>query len=464
MVDLPVTVRVAGKLRPLPLAASLALLGCGGGVGGGTSGGIGAPDPGPRVVTVGSESGMRTGTTTPLEMADLHSSLLVPGLEDRRFGHETFWGVVEPYLGRTVSTRVAGESAEGRSIRHLTYGSGPVPILLWSQMHGDESTASMALADVIRFFDESPDHPVARTIAQGATVHMIPMLNPDGADRFQRRNAQGIDVNRDARRLQTPEGRLLKEVRDQVEPAFGFNLHDQSASYRVAGTDRGVAIALLAPAFNEARDVDTKRRRAMQVSSLLMDVMEPLVGNHIAKYDDTYNPRAFGDLMGAWGASTILIESGAWTDDPQKQHLRTTNFVGILLALEAIADGSYASYSPEPYERLAFNGRRVTDLLIRGGTVAVPGIPPLEADVLVNYDRPLLGEDGVIVDIGDMGLSDAQDTLDVSGLFLIPTRAALDDDGGLEVGAAARFIVADDAEGRRVRFVFEGRRADVGRR
>ena len=196
----------------------------------------------------------------------------------------------------------------------------------------------------------------------------------------------------------------------------------------------------------------------MQVSTLLIDAMDPLVGDHIAKYDDTFNPRAFGDLMGAWGASTVLIESGAWEDDPQKQHLRKTNFVGILSALDAIATGRYAEYDPDIYESLAYNGRRVTDLLIVGGTIAVPGIPPLEADLLVNYDLPLLKEEAVIVDIGDMGQSDAQDTLRVEGLYLIPTQEALGENGGLDVGAPAHFIVAEDAQGRRVRFIFEGRR------
>ena len=96
----------------------------------------------------------------------------------------------------------------------------------------------MALADVIRFLDEEPRHPLSERIAEGVTVHMIPMLNPDGAERFQRRNAQGIDVNRDARRLQTPEGRLLKAVRDEIEPDFGFNLqaftgHEDNGRLRV---------------------------------------------------------------------------------------------------------------------------------------------------------------------------------------------------------------------------------------
>lgn len=401
--------------------------------------------------------------TSPEELAIVHDDLRVPGLEDRRFNHRTYWASVDPYLGDAVASRVAGESAEGREIRHLTFGNGPTTVLLWSQMHGNESTASMSLADIIRFFHDRRDHPLARRIADGATVHMIPMLNPDGAERFQRRNAQGIDVNRDARRLETPEGQLLKRVRDELEPAFGFNLHDQSAAVRVGQSDRGVAIALLAPAFNAARDVDDKRRRAMQVATLLIEAVEPLVGDHIAKYDDTFNPRAFGDLMGAWGASTILIESGAWDGDPQKQHLRKTNFVGILSALDAIATGRFAQYDPAVYESLEYNGRRVTDLLIAGGTIAVPGLPPLAADLLVNYDMPLLQQEAVIADIGDMGTSEAQDTLDVRGLFLIPTGAALDEHGGLNTGAPAHFIVAEDPDGRRVRFLFEGRMPDARR-
>jgi len=395
--------------------------------------------------------------TSPMEVEALHSSARVSGLDDRRFGHATYWRSIEPYLGGPVSSRVVGESAEGREVRQLIYGSGPTTVLLWSQMHGNESTASMSLADMIRFFHDSPDHPLARRIADGATIHMIPMLNPDGAERFQRRNAQGIDVNRDARRLQTPEGRVLKAVRDEVEPDFGFNLHDQGAAIRVGNSERGVAIALLAPAFNEARDVDDKRRKAMQVASLLIEAMDPMVGDHIAKYDDTFNPRAFGDLMGAWGASTVLIESGAWAGDPQKQHLRKTNFVGILTALDAIATGRYAEYDPAVYEGLEYNGRRVTDLLIQGGTIAIPGIPPLSADLLINYDRPLLQEEAVIVDIGDMGTSTAQDTLDVTGLYLIPTADALDESGGLDIGGPAHFIVAEDPNGRTVRFLFEAK-------
>lgn len=393
---------------------------------------------------------------TTAELRALYADVRVAGLENRRFKPATYWSIVSPYLGGSVSVAVAGHSAEGREIRQLTFGSGPVPVLLWSQMHGDESTASMALADIIRFFHDRPDHPLAREIARGATIHMIPILNPDGAQRFRRRNAQGIDINRDARRLQTPEGQLLKAVDDSTHPAFGFNLHDQNPGTRVGRSDRGVAISLLAPAFNDARDVDAKRRRAMQVASLLVEAMRPLVGDHISKYDDTFNPRAFGDLIGAWGASTVLIESGAWRDDPEKQYLRETNFVGILTALDAIATGRYTRYDPAVYDSLAYNGRRMPDLLITGGTLAVPGLPALQADILVDYEQPLLKRGGTISDIGDLEDVEAQDTLDVSGLYLIPMPETLDGEGGINTGLPAHFIVAEDAAGERVRFRFVG--------
>jgi hypothetical protein len=421
--------------KRLPLSVTLVCAGC---LGGPSYTGPTTPPP-----------------TTPAELVTLHDEMRVAGLEDRRFTYDTYWRAVSPFVGGAVSERVVGASAEGRAIRHLTFGGGPTRVLLWSQMHGNESTASMALADVIRFLHESPDHPLARRVAEGSTVHMIPMLNPDGAERFQRRNAQGVDVNRDARLLQTPEGRVLKVVRDEVEPHFGFNLHDQNAGTRVGQSDRGVAIALLAPAFNEARDVDDKRRRAMQVATLLIEAVDPLVGDHVAKYDDTYNAQAFGDLMGAWGASTVLIESGSWEDDPQKQHLRKVNFVGILTALDAIATGRYAEYDPAVYEALEYNGRSMPDLLILGGSIAVPGLPTLAADILVNYEMPLLKRDGMIADIGDLGGVQAQDTLHVDGLHLVPMPEALED-GALNVGAPAHFLVTEDAQGRRTRFVFEG--------
>jgi hypothetical protein len=391
----------------------------------------------------------------------LYDGARVPGLEDRRFNQDTYWGVVGPVVSRSSAFRVeeVGRSGEGRPLRTVSFGRGPTTVFLWSQMHGDESTASMALADIYNLVATSPDQPLVRTILEGVTVHTLPMLNPDGAQRFQRRNAQGIDINRDARSLSTPEARTLKGVRDRLSPDVGFNLHDQGVGTRVGRTDRGVAIALLSPPFDASREVNDVRHRAMEVMGVMIRAMEPMVGGYIAKYDDTFNPRAFGDLITQWGTSTILIESGGWADDPQKQYLRRVNFVAILAALESVATGSYQGVGRDDYLALPPNGRRIGDLLVTGGTVVIPGLPSYRADFLVSYERPLLKEGGSIAEIGDLGDVEAMDTLSLGGLFIHPGEDALERSGGgvqLAPGAPASFSVSRREDGSEILWTFRG--------
>ncbi|MGW8267450.1 MAG: M14 family zinc carboxypeptidase, partial [Longimicrobiales bacterium] len=401
-----------------------------------------APTPGPAL-------------TPTSAFESLYAGARVPGLEDRRFNQETYWGVVGPVVRSSDLFRVeeVGRSGEGRPLRTVSFGNGPTKVFLWSQMHGDESTASMALADIYNLVAREPNRPLVRTILDGVTVHTLPLLNPDGAQRFQRRNAQGIDINRDARALSTPEARTLKAVRDRLSPDVGFNLHDQGIGTRVGRTDRGVAIALLSPPFDESREVNEVRHRAMEVMGVMIRAMDPMVGGHIAKYDDTFNPRAFGDLITQWGTSTILIESGGWADDPQKQYLRKVNFVAILAALESIATGSYQGVGREDYLALPPNGRRIGDLLVTGGTVVIPGLPAFKADFLVSFAHPLLQEGGTIAEIGDLGDAEAMDTLSLDGLFIHPDEDALDRAGGgvqIAPGAPAFFSVSRREDGSEV--------------
>lgn len=381
------------------------------------------------------------------ELLELQRRHLATTITSRRFTHETFWSTVGPVIDSAagLSREEIGRSAEGRPLYLVRYGHGPTRVLLWSQMHGDESTATMALADLFRFLAEAPEHPLATRLAERLSIQVIPMLNPDGVERFQRRNALGIDINRDARALATPEGRALKAARDRFQPEFGFNLHDQNVRTRVGTSDRLAAIALLAPPFDADRSTNEVRLRAERVAAVIRQAVEPLVEGHIAKYDDTFNPRAFGDLMQQWGTSTVLIEAGGWKDDPEKQYLRAVNFVAILSALDAIATGAYATADPAVYRTLPQNGRPVNDLLIRGGMVALPGLAPYRADLAVDFADPLLRRAGRVVDVGDLADVAARDTLDITGLYLHPATPA---DGGATpiFGAPATFFVRRGAD------------------
>ena len=386
------------------------------------------------------------------EVDALYGQVRAPGLERNDFGPDQWWQVATPLLERKAGFQVEdiGRSAEGRPLRHARWGKGKIRVLLWSQMHGDESTGTMALADLFRFLGEHPRHPLVQRLRANTTLHVLPMLNPDGAMRFQRRNAQGIDINRDARNLATPEGRALKALHDRVRPAFGFNLHDQQPHYRVGDSDRSTAIALLAPAPNAANEVTPQRARAIEVAAVIRIALEPYIGGHIARWDETFNPRAFGDLTAQWGTGTVLIEAGGIDGDPQKQELRKLYFLGLLAALDSIASGSHAGTPHALYRDLPENAEPWPDLRIDGGTLAIPGQPQARTDLLVSLHRPLTGEGATLKDIGDMGGEDARMVIDANGLYIVPGKDATGASCRIATGAPACFHLSRDPEGRDV--------------
>src|SRR5687768_2218269 len=69
----------------------------------------------------------------------------VAAITSRRIPHADYWSVLQPTLvSPRLEVDVIGRSLMGREIRSITFGTGPTKVLLWSQMHGDEATASMA--------------------------------------------------------------------------------------------------------------------------------------------------------------------------------------------------------------------------------------------------------------------------------------------------------------------------------
>ncbi len=389
------------------------------------------------------------GQTAWADRVALAERFRVGAIGQRRFTHDQFWRAVAPSLAadRFVVTEV-GRSMQGRELRTVAFGSGPVKVFLWSQMHGDEATATMALADVLAFLASTESSRLRDRVARELTVTFLPMLNPDGAEVFQRENAAGIDINRDVRRLSSPEARVLKTVRDRIEPDFGFNLHDQNARTRV-GQGQQAAIALLPPPADQARSYGPVRSRARKVAAWLATDFGRALGGRIARYDDTFNPRAFGDLMQAWGTSTVLIESGALAGDPEKQRLRTFYAAAILGVLEAIADRSYERADPAAYESLPFNQGGASDLLVMGGSLVVPGAGALRADVAINFDDSVARVGGRVREIGDLDGTVALDTLDLSGRFLHPMPDAVLQTGGrvwVPIGSPARFVIRESAD------------------
>jgi hypothetical protein len=322
-----------------------------------------------------------------------------------------------------------GESVEGRAINMIEAGTGAFPVLLWSQMHGDEPTATAALFDIFEYLRRHRDTPAVRRILTSLKLSFIPMLNPDGAERFQRRNAQGIDINRDALRLQTPEGRTLKAVRDRLQPRVGFNLHNQSWRTSVGDPPKPASISLLSVAFDKARSGSEGRTLTKKICAVIRDALEPFASGQIGRYDDEFEVRAFGDNLTLWGTPVVLIETGPWPAAEPDPALVRLNFVAILSALDAMATGAVSSARPERYESLPFNGSAELYVLVRNATVINgAGVPPYLADIGIAATRRVRETDGrrdvqimtTIEDMGDLRTLGSLRTIDASGMTAVP--------------------------------------------
>lgn len=334
----------------------------------------------------------------------------------RRIKHHEIQPLIESLKSKKgFEVKVLGKSIQGRSISMISIGTGKTNILLWSQMHGNEPTATMAIFDILNYLKQHKE------LLKDVKLHFIPMLNPDGAEKFTRRNAIGIDINRDAQRLQSPESKILKAARDSLQADFGFNLHDQSKYYNTQRTENPATISFLAPAYNYEKSINTIRGNAMKIIVNMNEVIQQYAKGQVGRYSDDFEPRAFGDNIQKWGTSTILVESGGYKNDTEKQFIRKINYVALLTAFQSIADETFKNINIAKYKEIPKNDRKLFDLKISnvnfsylGNNYRVDlGINTTEKDNKEHTDFYYVGR---IIDIGDLSTYYGYNTIDAKDL------------------------------------------------
>jgi hypothetical protein len=375
-----------------------------------------------------------------MQAADLlkqYSLFLTPELTTRFVRHSTVITLLEQLPTKFRQTKV-GESHQGRSIQLIQWGHGPIDIFLWSQMHGDEATGTMALFDLFNFLQNSEFTAMAQELEQACTLHFLPMVNPDGAEMFTRRNAQKIDINRDYLQTVTPEARLLKSIFELLKPVFGFNLHDQSTLWSVKKTGLPATLSFLAPAYNETLDINVTRKNAMLVIGDIYEQLNPLLPRQIGLFDDEYERRAFGDNFQAAGMSTILIEAGGLQGDQEKQEIRKYYFLSILSGLLSIARNGYLRNTLDVYQSIPKNTKEIFHLLVHNlvldGAKVSMGLC-FEEEPIENGQA--LRRCYIVQDIGDLSHLGAYRVIEGEGLQIT---------GEIDIYKPANFQLSRDGE------------------
>lgn len=284
-------------------------------------------------------------------------------------------------LTKAFTVSLLGQSVENRSIQLIQWGKGATKIFIWSQMHGNEATGTMAIFDLLGFLSSTEFEKEQTELSKQCTLYILPMVNPDGAEKWTRRNVQQIDINRDYLRARSPEATLLKKAQQNIQPHFGFNLHDQNTLWSVDGADLPATLSFLAPATDKILSVNETRKRAMGIIVEMFKLVSPLLPHQIGLFDEEFEPRAFGDNFQKNGTATILIEAGGYQDDHEKQIIRTYYFLSLLAGIQAISAQSVEKEPEAAYRKIPKNGKKLLHLILNN--LHVNGI---ECSLSLNYE------------------------------------------------------------------------------
>ena len=209
-----------------------------------------------------------------------------------------------------------GFSEEKRPIYALQVGEGSTKILMWSQMHGDESTTTKAVLDFTNGFKSNTNW-----MSQFELL-IIPILNPDGAYNYTRVNANKVDLNRDASNASQLEMQVLHRKYREFQPNFCFNLHDQRNMYTVGDTNQNASLSFLSPSADVDKSWTSSRIKSAFLITSMIQGLPDYIKSNIARYDDEFNINCTGDYFQSLHTPTLLIEAGHCKNDYTREKTR----------------------------------------------------------------------------------------------------------------------------------------------
>jgi hypothetical protein len=281
-----------------------------------------------------------------------YTSLHAAYKETSLFGRYITLDHIAPLLQKHPHT-IVGYSVSNQPIYAIQVGSGDTRILMWSQMHGNESTTTKAVFDLLAFL--KADSALSQAFLNRFTFCILPMLNPDGAALYTRENAAAVDLNRDAQNRSQPESQVLRQVYDSFQPHYCYNLHDQRTIFGVADTGKPATVSFLAPSYNEERTINSVREKAMNVIVAMANTLQHYIPNQIGRFDDSFNLNCVGDTFQFLGTPTLLFEAGHYPNDYHREETRTCIFIALVSGLSYLHENDIVDNKSEDYLKIPQN-------------------------------------------------------------------------------------------------------------
>jgi hypothetical protein len=288
---------------------------------------------------------------------------------------------IEPLLEKLNTNNqleIIGKSVLDKPIYKYQIGTGKTKILLWSQMHGNESTTTKGLFDFINLLNSGSEF--AHKLLDSFTFCCIPMLNPDGAKFYTRVNANKVDLNRDSQDLSQPESCVLRATFESFKPDFCFNLHDQRTIFGVADTGKPATVSFLAPAYNEEREINESRLKAINLIAGINKVLQQYIPGQVGRFDDSFNINCIGDTFQYLGVPTVLFEAGHFPNDYGREVTRKYIFMSLISSFEIINENDIVRNEFDNYLSIPQNKVIFYDFMYKNIRINYDGI-----EIITNF-------------------------------------------------------------------------------
>lgn len=313
---------------------------------------------------------------------------------------------IEPILNRLNTGNelsIIGQSVLGEPVYKYQIGTGSIKIFLWSQMHGNESTTTKGLFDFLNVLKSNTA--LGDQLLSNFTFCVLPMLNPDGARLYTRENANKVDLNRDSQDLTQPESKLLRATFEDFKPHYCYNLHDQRTIFGVSDSGKPATMSFLAPSYNENRDVNSSRLKAIELIAGINNVLQQFIPGQVGRFDDSFNINCIGDTFQYLGVPTVLFEAGHFPEDYLREETRKYVFISLVSSFQILSENVIVPNGIDNYLNIPQNKQAFYDFKYKNIKINYDGIKKL-SNFAAQYKEELIDNkiefNAYIVEIGEL--------------------------------------------------------------
>jgi hypothetical protein len=261
-----------------------------------------------------------------------------------------------------MQVRTIGQSVKGEDIPLVTVSDPTVPpertkkLFIICRQHGNEPASTEAMLSMLENLALDNDKNAGEILSK-VSFYIVPMMNPDGADLYQRRNANGADLNRDWLNLWQPETLCVRKAIDSISPDVIIDEHELSP-----GNNRSDFLETAGPGSGASPEVAAESEKMLNLVIGMLRTHDMTVKSY--QIEDQHPARLAHRYFPIHGnTNTLLFESRqAGARQYQLKYRTNLHIIGTMTIAKYLA-----GQGDELYQRIAeYDQRKWVELASRG--------------------------------------------------------------------------------------------------